>query len=537
MLNAAPIDEFGYGVDLRRRPGDLPIGAAVDLRDVWFPEPGAVSSRPGWEQLTADLGVEPSALAAFRTAAGGKYLVAGYTGGELRAFNPDSGAQLAATTAPLGDYWSFARFGSPTQERLWAANGLERFWAWDGSSFSQPTLTGDVGVGTGRYVAMWSSENRMVNACFPGIGGLADDNNPSTIRLGYPLDPTRWESLEFVQMTPGDGEPIMGVASYREFVFIFKPSRILVFYGSSIDPSTATPKFHFDVVEAGVGCSFRGACVTARDGVYFVHRTGVYKIRGVQDPERVSGPIDPLFTGELSYYFQINGGQRANIHALDAVRLYCDDDRLVMSYASGSAVYADTQAVYDLRLGAWTLWNAPVRQWARIDDISYLAMAGGQNRIGFSDGEQPDDNGAPIDSWWQGAYQQLSGDPGTRVLRQTAVTGGGMFSVETGVDYRPCVDPRLVDASGGLGTSVVRNDTLRGLRHSIRFSSVGGQPWQVHRAMHYYEQPSHRPVELSVFTEEFHAWDYDRLDGGSYAHYSDLPPYFASYRALRAGPA
>jgi hypothetical protein len=124
----------------------------------------------------------------------------------------------------------------------------------------------------------------------PVDGRFSDEGAPNT-----------WGANNYVDLTPGDGEQIMGLAVWREALFVFKESRFFVFYGTSSD-STGNPDFLFNSIEATVGPSSSKAIAVGRDGVYFLNQRGIYRTTG-NTPELVSELLDPFFYGGTSDFY------------------------------------------------------------------------------------------------------------------------------------------------------------------------------------------------------------------------------------------
>lgn len=56
----------------------------------------------------------------------------------------------------------------------------------------------------------------------------------------------------YVDLTPGDGEPIMGMIAWRGYLFVFKQSKFFRFSSTTTD-STGNPVFNYDTVDTGIG--------------------------------------------------------------------------------------------------------------------------------------------------------------------------------------------------------------------------------------------------------------------------------------------
>ena len=184
-LAPVSLPTFAGGLNLQDQPSAANPSQAIDLLNVTFTERGAVKSRDGYAQLTTTAGTARyDSLAAYYTTSGTRQLVCGL-GPKLQAVS-NLGVSVATDTTVTASPHSFARFGGPTGEYLFAGNGTDQLRRWDGTSFTTPSWAGT--APTGRFLGATAWDNRLVNARH---SGTTAGNNPSTVRFSAAGDLAR----------------------------------------------------------------------------------------------------------------------------------------------------------------------------------------------------------------------------------------------------------------------------------------------------------------------------------------------------------
>jgi hypothetical protein len=431
-----PYAGFGGGLNLRDGPDVVREDQAIDAMNVLFNTRGVVGQRSGYAKFTAAAGPNRyDSLSPFYTAAGSRQVVAG-AGARLEAL--DSTGNVLATAIPTvaGPHY-FQRFGGPTAEHIYIANGTDALRRWTGTTFETPAWVST--TPTGRFLGLSSTDNRLVSARWPGtVAG----NNKSTVRFSVEGDPTNFQPTHYVDLTPGDGEEIVGVASWRDLVFVFKQSKFFIFYGNSVDDD-GDPVFNYRPVDAGVGLASPRALAVAEQGVYFLARTGIYFTAG-QQPSRVSDLVEPIFHGGPSVYYQ---GGTLNDASIDQATLAYHDERLLLSFPGGSSVVNNRNLIFDPHEQWWSLADIPAGPMAlfRIGTTEELLFgyASGLNHIGrYVEGSYTADNmatdgsgGTAISSYWQGGWFNYA-TPMVKTIREMKLSGSGLVTVNMFRDYR-----------------------------------------------------------------------------------------------------
>jgi hypothetical protein len=437
-----PQTSFGAGLNLLAGPDVVAPDQSIDALNVLYLPAGGVRQRDGWAKFTAVAGTNPyDSLTAFYTAAGIKQLVAG-AGLRLEQLST-AGAVIANSTAPTASPHYFARFAAPGSEHLYIANGTDTVRRWDGTAFSTPTYTGT--TPTGRLLAVESVDNRLINA--------RTSANPSRVLFSDPGVPTTFSVNNYVELSPGDGEAVNGLAAWREYVFAFKDTKVFVFYSTGTD-ATGQPVFNYRPLH-GAGCVGGRAVCTSPEGVYFLDRRGVYVTSG-QEPQLISEAISPLFFGYPSLFY---GGATINQAAISNSAIWWHQNRLYAAVPTGASSTPDRLLVYSPADHWWTVYDIPgvAMTSFRPSSTEELVFASGsqigryyENSGYAADNTAPDaTGGTAILSAWRSGWADY-GSPDDKTIRETKLWGEGTAQFALAANY--LVTPPVFDTVA-FGTS------------------------------------------------------------------------------------
>lgn len=427
---------FGAGMNLRDGVDVVEPSQAIDALNVLFTTRGSVAQRSGYAKFTTAEGTNRyDSLSAFYKSDGTKQIVAG-AGNRLEVLSSIGGV-AASTILPSANPHFFQRFGGPTGEHIYIANGVDTVRRWDGSSFSTPTYSGV--TPNGKFLGLSSTDNRLANARFTGsVAG----NNPSTVRFSMEGDPLTWTATHYEDLTPGDGEEITGIASWRDLVFVFKQSKFFVFYGQSVDDD-GDPVFNYRPVDAGVGLVSPRALAVSEQGVYFLDRTGLYFTAGGQ-PERVSDIIEPIFKGAPSVYYT---GGVLNFGSLSQATMIYHDERLWFSFPADVSSTNNRQLVFDPHERWWSLTDLPAGPMinfrpASVEELVFGYASGTKHLGRWVEGTYTADDmatdgtgGVAISSRWQSGWFNYD-QPVVKTIREAHLSGYGLVTVNLFRDYK-----------------------------------------------------------------------------------------------------
>lgn len=459
-----PFEGFGKGLNLVSKTDAVDPAECIDCLNVLYGQRGAIESRPGYNNgTTSELTNRVEALSAFYKASGTKHLVAG-CGSRLEALN-SSFEVLASTTGLSGGPWDFTRFGKPNEEAVYAGNGTDSLRKWDGSNWTNPTVTVD-GAGAKTGVKAGSScvfpaGNRLVCGAFAGTTGGPGgaESSPSHVYFSEAGSPEAFESTAYVQFTPGDGEKVKAVIAWREFVFVFKESKFFVVSDAAID-GEGKPEFIYRTVETGVGLASPRAVCIHPSGVYFMGRDGVYRTTG-QEPEMVSSLVEPIWSGDTSLFYK--QGTLA-FSAITNCAMETWDDKIYLSFPTSEA--NNRQLVYSPEYGWWSLQDLPASCLAifRVENATELVFgySSGEKMIGRHKTSYTNDDGKAIKERWRSGWFDL-GQPDIKKVRAAKIWGSGRVAMQIDKDFSENTGkPEELDFSGTTGSKFAGEGTFAG---------------------------------------------------------------------------
>jgi hypothetical protein len=431
-----PFKGFGAGLNLRDSVDAVAEDQAIDALNVTFTNRGAVKQRSGYAKFTSAEGTNRyDSLAAFYKADGTKQLIAG-AGNRLEALS-SAGAVLANNTTPAASPHFFRRFGGPTAEHIYIANGTDTVRRWTDAAFETPAYTGV--TPNGKFLGLSVTDNRLVCARFPGATA---GNNPATVRFSAENDPLNFPTTNFVDLHPGDGEEVMGVATWRDLVIVFKQTKFFVFYGTGVDDD-GEPVFNYRPVDAGAGLVSPRALAVSEQGVYFLDRTGIYFTTGSQ-PQRVSDNVEPIFHGGASVYYQ---GGTLNDGSITEATMSYHDERLFLSFPAGAAAVNNRQLVFDPHEKWWSLYDLPagpltIFRPGNVEELIFGYSTGTKHLGRYVEGTHLTDDasqsgagGNAITARWRSGWFSL-GSAAVKVIRECKIAGSGTVTVAMSRDYR-----------------------------------------------------------------------------------------------------
>jgi hypothetical protein len=516
--DSIPYEGFGGGLTLTAQAEVAKNqNQALDLLNVTFTRLGAIRQRDGYAKYTATPGVNRyDSLFPFYKSDGTKQLLAG-ADTRLEALD-SSGVVTSVMTGLVQGPWDFTRFGTPTAETAYTGNGIDTLRKWDGTSWSIPTASTGASASTlvagtnmpkGAYLAVTGVDNRLVVSGFTTTTGGPNNlpTSPSHVYFSEPGLPESYLTNSYIQLRPGDGEKIMGMVAWGDYVFIFKETAFWVYYGTSTD-SSGNPIFNVRPIQVGIGAVSSRAILAGTDGVYFMGRDGVYRTTG-QAPEIVSSAIEPFFTNAPAPYFK---SQALNQSALTKVSMAWYRNQLYLSVPTGASSTNDRVFVFDPKYKWWTLYDfkasylVPMRVGAQ-EDLMF-AYATGTNDIARHSSAYITDAGTPVSARWSSGWLDF-GSPNMKTIREFVVWASGKFNTGMAVDYQALNSATPLDlvtsldvwsdgtdvtdlwgdgsnardrwSLGATAVSAMVRRAQRGTVFSLALQSYDGSPWEVQR--------------------------------------------------------
>lgn len=472
-LTPFAIERFG-GLNLNADLEEVGFGGAIDTSNIDL-QPGRVRARDG-TSLYLTAGANIVLAAPYTHPVNGRFLIVATTAAtnNIAAYRYDGtivGLPDTLAGTGLASPVSAAHIGTQNLNYLYVAAGQPTMARFDGSTWVNTTMP------QGNVLGVTPFDNRLVVGAISGLLSRVrfSDNDQDAV------DPTNnFATNNYIDLEPGDGEQILDMASYGGQLFVFKRSKYFVFYGTSTDP-TGKPIFDYHAVDAGIGCMSWHCAAAARDGVYFLHDTGVYRTTGMF-PVKVSEALDPFFRGIGSPAF-LNGAvhdpSRGGHVSCVGGRVYVQ----VNHTGPGVVIF-----VFDPVMDAWWCWTppttVPLTGRVPVTEIqasslggTTMVMAAGTG-VYRSDRALATDAGAVFSTSYQSGFSDMGRPVQEKTIRETELVGSGSPQFEWMRDFESSSGSHSVSLSSGRGR---QRYAQYGELLSYRLSGTG--PWEVRRVV------------------------------------------------------
>lgn len=418
-----PLNHFG-GYNPTSSPDE---SACTDILNIDFGVRGAIRTRDGYDNFTPAATERYAYLFPFVRSNGTKQLLLGRTS----SVNVLDSAGASVTTGAPSNAWSMVRFGSPVAEYVYiASNALtgtaatDQIRRWDGTAFSAPAGLGSATLYY-QYLALQSPDNRLVGACLKG-----SPYSPSQVGFSNAGAAETWTSTDTVQITPGDGESIQGMCSWRDLLIVWKNTKFAVFHGNSTD-ATGGAVFNYRVVE-GQGASPSVATTTMRmpfwavapEGVYFYNRHGIWFTTG-GPAVRISQPLDAYFADLPQAYLHLG-------------QMCWHNDRLYLTITE-SGTTNNRVIVWDRPTNTWSIWDLEASSMCPSpfteNELVFIGTASTDSEYVYKFGPSyTTDDGTAIAWRHKSGFYDL-GVEGEKRARQMTVWGTGSVDLKMARDF------------------------------------------------------------------------------------------------------
>ena len=254
-------------------------------------------------------------------------------------------------------------------------NGTDAVRTWDGGGGAFGT-TNAGSAPTGKYIERFKNRVWIAStATYPSR--LFFSSLPSTDATPV----ITWTSTDYIEISPSDGEDVTALRRFDRNLFVFKKSFCYPVY--SKDQTEPDPLIT-------VGTHSQESVVVAKDGMYWHHPSGIYRLRrGEGQPKEISRPIYDIIRN-VAY------------GSYDDVASWSDDDHVFFS-------------VGDVTYNNLTISNCVIR-WTISTEVWTIYSYSEKITVG-----------ARFDTGASGGYTA-----GTAVSRVVGSTVGRVFTVDSG---------------------------------------------------------------------------------------------------------
>jgi hypothetical protein len=224
--------------------------------------------------------------------------------------------------------------------------------------------------------------------------------------------------------------------------------------------------------------------------LYFLDRKGVYRTTG-GEPELVSRPLDPLFTGNgISSFCNLSAINQAQLSHKAAMGFV--NECLYVAVPTGASTTNDKLLKYDPRDDYWTVFDIPATfiSSLKISSVETLLFgyATGSNHIGKVGSAYTDDDGTAIVSRYRSGFNDY-GTATEKTANATQLWGTGTPSFAWSSDFGSLDTGQTVTlgTSPAIASGWHRYDK-RGTLLSWQVSATSGA-WTCHRVVPHLEGP------------------------------------------------
>lgn len=352
------------GLNLDDDPHEMGFGYSNYAYNWEFSVNGGIRQRPGIDQLSS---VAMTNSPRFALPRDGVNKILACAPGDIAVYDPVTGVKTVPGGAPT---WTATALTPPAVFGVAAGNRYVFLATTNAGAGVQlrryedtlaPVFT--VGNSTAvckpQYVALWPGQNRLVQAGYYAAADSPSGANggPSTLFFSDENAPETYQATNFVQLDPGDGERITGVVGFQNQLFVFKYTKVYVFYGVDPDDDGAPlPRYRTmtlpDPIAITADPTLWDPVCAGPDGVYFITAQGLWKTTGgtpARVPLKISNVFSGILTGSLIANFRMDvPGQ---------IHLGFTGDRLWFLFVPVGGGTANTALFWDTKANACMGWN------------------------------------------------------------------------------------------------------------------------------------------------------------------------------------
>ena len=330
--------KFNGGLNSTASPLNLQDNESPDLQNIDFDRFGSYLKRNGYACLNTNSGtsIGGDGLNWFEYDASGtqtRYAVRVYNGKLYKMDDLDGVWDdiTGGATITSGNHCDFETFTN----KLFVANGVNVPFYWAGGASTANVADVPTNMTSAKFVKTFQNYLFYANVILDGV------YYPTRIYWSSLIDPTAWDSADWIEVSKDDGQPITGLFALSNQAVIFKSRSIYnVFYtGDSTIP------FQMQKSSSAVGCTVFSSIQAVDNGLVFFANDGFYFYDGV-----TSIKVSDRITTTLSGY---NTTNYTKIRSL-AQR---GKNRIWWSFTSSGETENDRVVVWDYFNNAWSVYK------------------------------------------------------------------------------------------------------------------------------------------------------------------------------------
>lgn len=441
-----------------------------DCLNVEFGLRGAVSKRDGYTQFSSVDTFGCANLRYWKKSGGAQFMINVSSDGDIEYADVDATAVFSTEATSWGapssmeEWWS----GIASLDNVLYVSRVDgNTWSFDGTTWTEITdytLSGG-GSEFPRAAHLLSLHERIFAANIDNGG----TRYRSRIQFSNAGAAGVWDTDDWIDVSPDDGQQITAMVAYGESIIIFKESSVYVLSGT--DPTS----FTLYPLDAEVGTTAPASVHPAANLLlFFDPKAGAYSFDGA-DFKKIDDKILTHVLDGMNY----DAGYKA------AGWVY--RDRYYLSVPWGSATDNSRTFVYDTRNKAWTQWSYGVNAFVLFESELYGGEANGTGGI-YKLMSGITDDGATISSYVETAWLSPENEAVRGRLRRVdwAFTALGNIDItvelyrDFGTDVYKSQTINTSPGGGVWGTMVWGTDSWGlGFDQVFRRTVGWGQRWRV----------------------------------------------------------
>ena len=330
--------KFNGGLNSTASPLNLQDNESSDLCNIDFDRFGSILKRNGYACLNTNSGtsIGGDGLYWFEYDASGtqtRYATRVYNGKLYKMDGLDGVWDdiTGGATITSGNHCDFETFTN----KLYVANGVNVPFYWAGGATTSNVADVPTGLTSAKFVKTFQ------NYLFYGNVVISGTYYPTRIYWSSLVDPTTWDSADWIEVSKDDGQPITGLFALSNQAVIFKSRSIYnVFYtGDSTIP------FQMHKSASPVGCTVFSSIQFVDNGLVFFSNDGFYFYDGTTST-KISDRITTTILGYNSTNFtKIRSMAQRN------------KNRIWWSFTSSGETKNDRVVVWDYYNNAWSIYK------------------------------------------------------------------------------------------------------------------------------------------------------------------------------------
>lgn len=278
------------GLNSTASPLTVAQNEASDLLNIDFDKFGSVVKRSGYLNINTSAlnsGAQITGLHWYEPSVGTDYLVvvAGdkiYAGSLNGSFTDITGS----LTITPGNLWKFQMY----LDNLYATNGVDAPWKWDGDPNNDATLmTLPTNITIPKYIKLFNSYTFLADSYLASVG----DRERSRLNWSVVGTGDTWLDQDFAYINRNDGQEITGLEVLGDRLVIFKSRSIWIgFFNGDVDVP-----FQFQKTQSHVGCVSGYSIQPVMNGLMFMGEDGVYFFDGNQSQKLSHRINETIYAG------------------------------------------------------------------------------------------------------------------------------------------------------------------------------------------------------------------------------------------------